>query len=46
MNKLFVGIVAQWLEHCPVEAEVAGSSPVSLVYSVTFSRNFKDKMLV
>ena len=24
-------IVAQWLEHCPVTAEVAGSSPVSLV---------------
>lgn len=23
------GIVVQWLEHCPVKAEVAGSSPVS-----------------
>lgn len=31
------GIVAQWLERCPVKAEVAGSSPVSpahLSYSV------------
>ena len=26
------GIVAQWLEHCPVTAEVAGSNPVGLVY--------------
>jgi hypothetical protein len=30
------GIVVQWLEHRPVTAEVAGSSPVSPVKSGRF----------
>ena len=33
-------IVAQWLEHCPVTAEVAGSSPVSLVSMLLQKRSF------